>query len=151
MGGLYSEIKQDSTAEVYFNKSYQLDSNEKNINQLVARYRYIKQEQNWDRALVLLQREVKHHPDYADSYLDIAHVYFAKNEFDSTEKYLLHYLKLNPKDEDVNYNLLLLYRDRKNYAKALIQVDSMRQRGIAVNDTLYRQILANGNIQQQTR
>jgi tetratricopeptide (TPR) repeat protein len=114
-----------------------LDSTKKYTRLFIARLIYMPQ-QKWDSARYILEREIQTNPQFMDSYAEIAHVCFELKDWPAAEKYILKYLELNPTDQMLNTNLLLLYRDLKKFKQALAQADKMKVLGIDMDEGMYK-------------
>ncbi|MEP7170772.1 MAG: hypothetical protein ABI855_15495 [Bacteroidota bacterium] len=140
LGIKLSENERNTEAIRYIERAYMLDSTEKYIHLFIARLIYMPQ-QKWDSARYMLEREIQFTPQFSDNYAELAHVCFEMKDWAATEKYIIKYLALNPKDEMLNTNLLLLYSDQKKYKQGVAQADKMRSMGINVDDKMYNTLL----------
>ncbi|HKR06203.1 MAG TPA: hypothetical protein VJY62_16325 [Bacteroidia bacterium] len=145
LGIKLAENERKAEAVPYIQKAYNLDSTEKYIHLFMARLIYMPQ-QKWDSARYMLEREIKITPGFPDNYAELAHVCFELKDRAATEKYILKYLELNPRDEMLNSNLLLLYRDQGKYKQAKEQADKIRAMGIFVDENLYNVIADSAKI-----
>jgi hypothetical protein len=137
LGIKLAENERKDQAVPYIEKAYSLDSTEKYVHLFMARLIYMPQGK-WDDARNMLEQEINVTPGFADNYAELAHVCFEQKDFAAAEKYIVKYLELNPQDEMLNSNLLLLYRDEKKYKEAVAQADKMRALGFTVDANLYK-------------
>jgi len=137
LGIKLTEFNKKEEAIPYIEKAYSLDSTEKYTHLFLARLIYMPQ-QKWDSARYMLEREILITPQFSDNYAELAHVCFEQKDWAAAEKYILKYLEMNPRDEMLNTNLLLLYRDQKKYKEAVAHADKMRTMGISVDENIYR-------------
>jgi len=139
LGIKLTEFEKKEEAVPYIQKAFTLDSTEKYVHLFMARLIYMPG-QKWDSAKYMLEREIKITPGFADNYAELAHVCFELKDWAAAEKYIIKYLELNPSDQMLNTNLLLLYRDQKKYGEAFRQADKMKALGIFVDENLYKEI-----------
>ncbi|MEO8086304.1 MAG: tetratricopeptide repeat protein [Bacteroidota bacterium] len=139
LGIKMAENKRESEAIPYFEKAYELDSNERYTRLFIARLIYMPK-QNWDSARFLLEREIEINPLYSDTYADLAQVCVAQKDWAAAEKNIVKFLSYKPKDQLYNNNLMLLMKEQGKYREALAQADTMKARGLDVNAGLYKAI-----------
>ncbi|MEO5571938.1 MAG: hypothetical protein ABIT08_16270 [Bacteroidia bacterium] len=139
LGIKFAENEKKEEAIPYIEKAYMLDSTEKYVHLFIARLIYMPQ-QKWDSARYMLEREIQITPQFSDNYAELAHVCFEMKDWVATEEYILKYLELNPKDEMLNTNLLLLYSDQRKYKQALQHADKMKEIGMNVDEKFYRMV-----------
>ncbi len=139
LGIKLAEFEKKDDAVPYIQKAYSLDSTEKYIHLFMARLTYMPQ-QKWDSARFMLEREILITPQFSDNYAELAHVCFEMKDWPATEKYIIKYLELNPRDQMLNSNLLLLYRDQKKFREAVEHAGKMKMMGIFVDESLYKEI-----------
>jgi len=112
-----------------FRKAYQLNPKEKYLN-----YYYGVMLQKQDSVLqsekYLLAE--KNTSDYYECDFYLARVALVKKDFNGAANYLQTYLKRDPHNEIANNNLLLLYMDTQQAAKAKEQVKQMQRLGMTV-------------------
>jgi protein O-mannosyl-transferase len=145
LGIKLSENERKDEAIPYIEKAYMLDSTEKYVHLFFARLIYMPQ-QKWDSARYMLESEISITPQFSDNYAELAHVCFEMKDWAAVEKYILKYLELNPKDQMLNTNLLLLYNDQKKYKQAVAHADKMKAMGIVVDENFYRVITDSAKI-----
>jgi len=87
----------------------------------------------------LLYEEIKINPTYTEAYFELSHLYFMRNQTDSTLKYLLLSRDHQPVDPMINNNLLLTFINRRDYDGAKKQVAYMKQNGLTVDPNAERQ------------
>lgn len=131
------EYYKPSESIPYFRKAYELDSNERYTRLFLARMIFMPA-QKWDSARYYLEREVEVNPKFSDTYADLAQVCVAQKDLAAGEKNILKFLEFKPKDQLYNNNLVLLYRDQGKFREALAQADTMKARGLEVNEELYK-------------
>ena len=139
LGIKMAENKKERDAIPYIRKAYELDSTEKYTQLFLARLIFMP-EKNWDSARYYLERETTLTPKFSDNYAELARVCVAQNDLPAAEKNVLKFLKLKPRDQVFNNNLLLLYKDQGKYSEAMAQADSMRAWKMEVNAGLYQSI-----------
>lgn len=140
LGIKYYENNKEKEALPYIKKAYELDSNERYSRLFLARMIYIPAQQ-WDTARWYLEREIAINPVFGETYAELAHVCVEQKDYACAEKNILKFLDINPRDQPINTNLLLIYNDQGKYAEALKHADKMRAMGMAVDDGLYKAIL----------
>ena len=128
----------------YFKKAYELDSNERYTRLFLARLIYMP-DQKWDSARYYLEREIQENPKFSDTYADLAQVCVAQKDLTAAEKNIIKFLEFKPLDQVYNNNLVLLYKDQGKYNEALAQADTMKARGLEVNEGLYKGIVDSVN------
>lgn len=133
------EGKKEVDAIPYIQKAYELDTNERYTRLFLARLIYMTRN-DWDSARYFLEREAQVNPKFPDTYADLAQVCVLQKDFSAAEKNIVKFLEFKPMDQAYNNNLLLLYRDVGKFDEALVQADTMKARGLDVNDQLYRAI-----------
>jgi tetratricopeptide (TPR) repeat protein len=125
----------------YFRKAYQLDPKEPFVRYFEAKYVYLP-EDSLAKAKELLEGEAIDNPTFPDTYFELAHIAFEQHDKASERKYLEKQLELQPKDEVVNNNLLKLYIDSDDKAKAQKQIEHMQSVGLTVDNTLTSEVNA---------
>lgn len=130
-----TENKKMQEAIPYFKTAYALDSTERYTNLFLARLIYIP-EDSLNLAEKALRNEVRLNPNFLDTYFELAHVCFMKNDLEGAKKNLIKYLTFKPDDESSNNNLLKLYYDQKQYPEAHQQIIRMEQMGMKVNGVI---------------
>jgi tetratricopeptide (TPR) repeat protein len=139
LGIKLAENRKEAEALPYFQKAYELDSNERYTRLFLARLVYMPK-QDWDSARYLLEREIDLNPKFSDTYAELAQVCVAQKDFPAAEKNLVKYLEFRPGDQVFNNNLVLLYKDEGKFSEALAQANKMKSLGLDVNAGLYKMI-----------
>lgn len=112
-----------------FRKAYQLNPKEKYLN---FYYGVMLQKQDSVLASEKYLLAEKNTSDYYECDFYLARVAMEQKNFNGAIAFLVSYLKRDPKNQIANNNLLLLYIDTKQPAKAVAQVRQMQLIGIDV-------------------
>lgn len=130
-----AENKKETEAIPYIKTAYALDSTERYTNLFLARLIYLP-EDSLRLAEKALRNEIRLNPKFPDTYFELAHVCFLKNDWEGAKNNLIEFLTFRPADEGSNNNLLKLYYDSKQYPEARQQIIRMEQMGLKVNSTI---------------
>ena len=139
LGARYNDADMKFKALEQFKIAYNLNKEEKHARFFIARDELEPAGKN-DSAMKLLYEEIKINPTYTDAYFELSHLYFMRNQNDSTLKYLLKSRSLQPGDQTINNNLLLTYIGSKDYKKATEQISFMIANGLVVDGTTKLQV-----------
>ena len=138
LGARYNEANMKDKALPQFKIAYALNKDEKHARYFIARDELEPAGKN-DEAMKLLYEEIKINPTYTEAYFELSHLYFMRNQTDSTLKYLLLSRDHQPVDPMINNNLLLTFINRRDYDGAKKQVAYMKQNGLTVDPNAERQ------------
>lgn len=131
------QMKTEDDPLPYFKEAYRLDSTERYTNFFLAKLQYINQNK-WSEAKPLLEKEITINPKYMDAYANLAQCCVEMKDYACAEKNLLKFLELNPKEQMISNNLLLIYKEQKKFAEGKKFADKMKAEGMDVNEEVYR-------------
>lgn len=100
-----------------------------NIEIFFSKAEKLRIENNFLGAIEFYKKVLNHDYNFKAALSNIAHCYFQLNKFDFAEKYYLHFIKIEPLNEQILNNLSLLYFKIKKIDKAL----SVLQKSLDIN------------------
>lgn len=139
LGVRYNEANMGTEALKEFKIAYALNKQEKHARYFIVRAE-LEPAGKTDEAIQLLREEISINPTYTEAYFELSHLFFEKNNMDSTLKYLNLSKQFQPLDPMINNNLLLTLINLNDYNGAKAQVNYMQQNGLVVDQPTLQKV-----------